>query len=199
MSYVRREIMEEKTESNLSRLDKKNNNSLPKTERVRRGFSALQKTIAFIGSILSLVIASFTINNNLSKTQNPTPNSSEIVKVVEKSSEKENNSSKESTPSLGGKKESSEKHYEHGTQVQSEPATKEVIREIIREKEPAETKLDQKEKTETQKEGSVTEKTENKSANNLPGTPNSSETKKEEVINSDTRTDKSSSDNIAAQ
>ena len=90
--------MEEKTESNLSRLDKKNN-SLPKTERVRRGFSALQKTIAFIGSILSLVIASFTINNNLSKTQNPTPNSSEIVKVVEKSSEKENNSSKESTPS----------------------------------------------------------------------------------------------------
>ena len=198
MSYVRREIMEEKTESNLSRLDKKNN-SLPKTERVRRGFSALQKTIAFIGSILSLVIASFTINNNLSKTQNPTPNSSEIVKVVEKSSEKENNSSKESTPSLGGKKESSEKHYEHGTQVQSEPATKEVIREIIREKEPAETKSEQKEKTETQKEGSVTEKTENKSANNLPGTPNSSETKKEEVVNSEIRTDKSSSDNIAAQ
>ena len=192
--------MEEKTESNLSRLDK-NNNSLPKTERVRRGFSALQKTIAFVGSILSLVIASFTINNNLSKTQNPTPNSSEIVKVVEKSSEKENSSSKESTPSLGGKKESSEKHYEHGTQLQSEPATKEVIREIIREKEPAETKSEQKEKTETQKEGSVTEKTENKTANNLPGTgsTNSSETKKEEVVNSETRTDKSSLDNIAAQ
>lgn len=192
--------MEEKSESNLSRLDK-NNNSLPKTERVRRGFSALQKTIAFIGSILSLVIASFTINNNLSKTQNPTPNSSEIVKVVEKSSEKENNSSKESTPSLGDKKESSEKHYEHGAPVQSEPATKEVIREIIREKEPAETKSEQKEKTETQKEGLVTEKTENKTANNLPGTgsTNSSETKKEEVVNSETRTDKSSSDNIAAQ
>ena len=190
--------MEEKSESNLSRLDK-NNNSLPKTERVRRGFSALQKTIAFIGSILSLVIASFTINNNLSKTQNQTPNSSEIVKVVEKSSEKDSNSSKESTPSLGGKKESSEKHYEHGAPVQSEPATKDVIREIIREKEPAETKSEQKEKTETQKEGSVTEKTENKSANNLPGTPNSSETKKEEVVNSETKTDKSSSDNIAAQ
>ena len=58
-------------------------------EKLKKGFTATQKTIAFIGSILSLIVASFTVNNLIrgtkaTNTDNKTVNSTSIVKVIEK-------------------------------------------------------------------------------------------------------------------
>lgn len=188
--------MEEKKKNNLSRLDK-NNNYTPKTERVKKGFSALQKTIAFVGSILSVIIASFTINNNLNsnKTQNDQKNSTEIVKVVEKSSDHTSSSNNQETvPGLGNSK-SHETNNSNNTQT--EPNTKEtVVREIIREKESPGSKTEQKENTETKKEGSVTEKKENKVTSDAGENSSSTLKVKEDNANTDTKSDLSSENKV---
>lgn len=123
------------------------------TEKLKKGFTATQKLVAFMGSILSLIVAGFTVNNLLNgkpaKPIDNTPQTS-VVKIIEKSqtsSEKnsESNSSgsnsKENQPSTNynstnhnieekknEKNESSEKNSES-----SAPREKEIVREIIRE------------------------------------------------------------------
>lgn len=187
--------MEENKKNNLSRLDK-NNNYTPKTERVKKGFSALQKTIAFVGSILSVIIASFTINNNLNnnKTQNDQKSSTEIVKVVEKSSDHTiSSNNQETVPGLGNSK-SHETNNSNNTQT--EPNTKEtVVREIIRERESPGSKTEQKENTETKKEGSVTDKKENKATSDVLENSSSSSKVKEDN-NAETKSDLSSENKV---
>ena len=189
--------MEENKKNNLSRLDK-NNNYTPKTEKVKKGFSALQKTIAFVGSILSVIIASFTINNNLNnnKTKNDQKSSTEIVKVVEKSSDHTSSSNNQETvPGLGGNSKSYETNNSNNTQT--EPNTKEtVVREIIREKENPGSKTEQKENTETKKEGSVTEKKENKVTSDAGENSSSTLKVKEDNANTDTKADLASENKV---
>ena len=66
---------------NYSRKEKNNStsNRKPASQHIKTGFSALQKTIATIASLLSIVIACFTImnlmNNNDSKSKTDTGNS----------------------------------------------------------------------------------------------------------------------------
>lgn len=190
--------MEENKNNNLSRLDK-NNNYTPKTEKVKKGFSALQKTIAFVGSILSVIIASFTINNNLNsnKTQNDQKNSTEIVKVVEKSSDQTSSANNhETVPGLGGNSKNHEINNSNNHN-QTEPNTKEtVVREIIREREIPETKKEQKENTETKKEGSVTEKKENKVTSDVVENSSSASKVKEDNINTETKSDLASENKV---
>ena len=78
-----------------SRKEKNNStsNRKPASQHIKTGFSALQKTIATIASLLSIVIACFTImnlmNNNDSKSKADTGNSTTtttIIKEVEKES-----------------------------------------------------------------------------------------------------------------
>ena len=72
----------------LSRVSKNNSDSKEFTTinsgKVKKQFSNLQKAIAFVGSILSVIVASITITNNLSKPKTTTvkePTSS-TVKVI---------------------------------------------------------------------------------------------------------------------
>ena len=81
-----------------SRLEKMENNKNGKvfsggdivsTDKLKKGFTATQKVIAFFGSILSLIVAGFTVNNLMNgkpakPTDNNTPTTS-IVKIIEKS------------------------------------------------------------------------------------------------------------------
>lgn len=55
--------------------------SLKPSKHIKTGFTALQKTLALIGSILSIIVASITINNalNANKSKMPTNESSTTV------------------------------------------------------------------------------------------------------------------------
>ncbi|MGT2926325.1 DUF6556 family protein [Streptococcus cuniculipharyngis] len=60
--------------SQYSRKAKKDRKSAtPPTVHIKTGFSALQKTIALIGSILSIIVASITINNALNNKNKVEP------------------------------------------------------------------------------------------------------------------------------
>ena len=48
--------------SRRQKSSKKDKEQAP-SKHIKKGFSALQKTIALIGSILSIIVASITINN----------------------------------------------------------------------------------------------------------------------------------------
>ena len=58
------------------------------TEHVKTGFTALQKTVALIGSILSIVVASLTINNalNNSKDKDKADNDTPKTTIIQKES-----------------------------------------------------------------------------------------------------------------
>lgn len=61
-----------------SRKDKqKQTKSLEPTKHIKTGFTALQKTLALIGSILSIIVASITINNALNANK-PKPTTNEV-------------------------------------------------------------------------------------------------------------------------
>lgn len=161
-----------------SRKDKSNKNKNNKkidivsTDKLKKGFTATQKTVAFLGSILSLIVASFTVNNLISgKPTKPTDGqttSTSIVKVIEK--EKPSNSTdKNSDPN----KTEENKINNGGTETKTEtkanvdkdntPQTssreKEIVREIIREV-PASTNT--KESSEPSSESSVKREEESK-------------------------------------
>lgn len=79
--------------SNYSRQNKSTTKKLPKpAKHLKTGLTAFQKTLAFIGSILSIVVASITISRALhpesnQKSKDPTPQStSTIIKIIEKDS-----------------------------------------------------------------------------------------------------------------
>lgn len=54
--------------SRRQKSSKKDKEQAP-SKHIKKGFSALQKTIALIGSILSIIVASITINNALKAHQ----------------------------------------------------------------------------------------------------------------------------------
>lgn len=161
-----------------SRKDKSNKNKNNKkidivsTDKLKKGFTATQKTVAFLGSILSLIVASFTVNNLISgKPTKPTDGqttSTSIVKVIEK--EKPSNSTdKNSEPNQTEENKTnnagseSEKETKANTDKDNTPQTsgreKEIVREIIREV-PASTNT--KESSEPSSESSVKREEENK-------------------------------------
>ena len=73
-----------------SRKNKHQNEQKPSrkttSHHIKKGFSALQKTIATIASILSIIIASLTImnllNNNYIKSKSDTSNSTTTTTIV---------------------------------------------------------------------------------------------------------------------
>ena len=138
-----------------SRLEKMENNKNSKifsggdivsTDKLKKGFTATQKVIAFFGSILSLIVAGFTVNNLMNgkpakPTDNNTPTTS-VVKIIEKShtsseQNSDNNSSvennKETKPSANNSAEEKKNESNDKTSDSSSPREKEIVREIIRE------------------------------------------------------------------
>ena len=137
-----------------SRLEKMENNKNGKifsggdivsTDKLKKGFTATQKVIAFFGSILSLIVAGFTVNNLMNgkpakPTDNNTPTTS-VVKIIEKShtSSEQNSdnssvtSSKETKPSTSHSAEEKKSESNDKTSDSSSPREKEIVREIIRE------------------------------------------------------------------
>lgn len=138
-----------------SRLEKMENNKNSKifsggdivsTDKLKKGFTATQKVIAFFGSILSLIVAGFTVNNLMNgkpakPTDNNTPTTS-VVKIIEKShtsseQNSDNTSSatkdKETKPSTNHNAEEKKSESNDKTSDSSSPREKEIVREIIRE------------------------------------------------------------------
>ena len=136
-----------------SRLEKMENNKNGKifsggdivsTDKLKKGFTATQKVIAFFGSILSLIVAGFTVNNLMNgKPAKPTDNNTtSVVKIIEKShtsseQNSDNNSSvtssKETKPSTSHSAEEKKSESNDKTSDSSSPREKEIVREIIRE------------------------------------------------------------------
>ncbi|VHC76441.1 TBC1 domain family member 8B [Streptococcus pyogenes] len=82
--------------SRYSRQQKPRKSGGVPTEHIKTGFTAFQKSIALIGSILSIIVATITISRALQpvpdKTFNDTPkeSSNTIVKIIEKESSQGN-------------------------------------------------------------------------------------------------------------
>ncbi|HGI5622830.1 TPA: DUF6556 family protein [Streptococcus pyogenes] len=82
--------------SRYSRQQKPRKSGGVPTEHIKTGFTAFQKSIALIGSILSIIVATITITRTLhpvpNKTSNDTPkeSSNTIVKIIEKESSQGN-------------------------------------------------------------------------------------------------------------
>ena len=70
--------------SRSQKSSKKDKEQVP-SKHIKKGFSAFQKTIALIGSILSIIVASITITNALkgSSSQKPTDKSTTTVVIKE--------------------------------------------------------------------------------------------------------------------
>ncbi|GFG42818.1 DUF6556 family protein [Streptococcus canis] len=84
--------------SRYSRQQKPRKSGGVSTQHIKTGFTAFQKSIALIGSILSIIVATITITRTLQpvpdKTSNDTPkeSSNTIVKIIEKESSQGNQS-----------------------------------------------------------------------------------------------------------
>lgn len=82
--------------SHYSRQQKPRKSGGVPTQHIKTGFTAFQKSIALIGSILSIIVATITITRALqpapdTKTDNTSKESSNtIVKIIEKDSSQEN-------------------------------------------------------------------------------------------------------------
>lgn len=160
--------------SRKDKLNKNKNNKkidIVSTDKLKKGFTATQKTVAFLGSILSLIVASFTVNNLISgKPTKPTDGqttSTSIVKVIEKekpsnSTDKnsEPNKTEENKINNGGTETKTETkaNVDKDNTPQTSSREKEIVREIIREV-PASTN---KESSEPSSESSVKREEENK-------------------------------------
>lgn len=165
----------ENKESQFSRLKKldQEKGGLPH-EPLKKGFSAVQKILAFIGSFLSIIIATFTINNNLgakkSETQQSTPPSTEIVKVIERSSEINKDSSSIPSSSKGEENIKSDSKVEEKKVPEKETVIREIIREVPQSSSSKE--VIPKDQEEIKKEGSVTK--ENKANEKVDSEANNS-------------------------
>lgn len=165
----------ENKESQFSRLKKldQEKRGLPH-EPLKKGFSAVQKILAFIGSFLSIIIATFTINNNLgskkSETQQSTPQSTEVVKVIERSSEINKDSSSIPSSSKGEENIKSDSKVEEKKVPEKETVIREIIREVPQSSSSKE--VIPKDQEEIKKEGSVTK--ENKANEKVDSEANNS-------------------------
>lgn len=165
----------ENKESQFSRLKKldQEKRGLPH-EPLKKGFSAVQKILAFIGSFLSIIIATFTINNNLgskkSETQQSTPTSTEVVKVIERSSELNKDSSSIPSSSKGEENIKSDSKVEEKKVPEKETVIREIIREVPQSSSFKE--VIPKDQEEIKKEGSVTK--ENKANEKVDSEANNS-------------------------
>lgn len=165
----------ENKESQFSRLKKldQEKRGLPH-EPLKKGFSAVQKILAFIGSFLSIIIATFTINNNLgakkSETQQSTPPSTEVVKVIERSSEINKDSSSIPSSSKGEENIKSDSKVEEKKVPEKETVIREIIREVPQSSSFKE--VIPKDQEEIKKEGSVTK--ENKANEKVDSEANNS-------------------------
>lgn len=165
----------ENKESQFSRLKKldQEKRGLPH-EPLKKGFSAVQKILAFIGSFLSIIIATFTINNNLgskkSETQQSTPPSTEVVKVIERSSELNKDSSSIPSSSKGEENIKSDSKVEEKKVPEKETVIREIIREVPQSSSFKE--VIPKDQEEIKKEGSVTK--ENKANEKVDSEANNS-------------------------
>ena len=165
----------ENKESQFSRLKKldQEKRGLPH-EPLKKGFSAVQKILAFIGSFLSIIIATFTINNNLgskkSETQQSTPPSTEVVKVIERSSELNKDSSSIPSSSKGEENIKSDSKVEEKKVPEKETVIREIIREVPQSSSFKE--VIPKDQQEIKKEGSVTK--ENKANEKVDSEANNS-------------------------
>lgn len=131
------------SDTKLSRVNKKNSDSKEFTAinsgKVKKQFSNLQKGIAFVGSILSVIVASITITNNLSKPKTNTVKEStpSTVKVIHST---ESVPDKSTSKSVSGEKSPSGVVEENGsaktnTEESKTPIVreKEIIREVVKE------------------------------------------------------------------
>lgn len=127
----------------LSRVNKNNSDSKEFTainsRKVKKQFSNLQKGVAFVGSILSVIVASITITNNLSKPKTNTVKEStpSTVKVIHST---ETIPDKSTSKSVSGEKLPSETVVEKGSAKTSTEESKtpivrekEIIREVVKE------------------------------------------------------------------
>ena len=131
------------SDQKLSRVSKNNSDSKEFTVinsgKVKKQFSNLQKGVAFVGSILSVIVASITITNNLSKPKTNTVKEStpSTVKVIHST---ESVPDKSTSKSVSGEKSPSGVVEENGsaktnTEESKTPIVreKEIIREVVKE------------------------------------------------------------------
>lgn len=131
------------SDQKLSRVNKNNRDSKEVIEigkgKVKKQFSNLQKGIAFVGSILSVIVASITITNNLSKPKTNTVKEStpSTVKVIhstetvpDKSTSKSVSGEKSPSGAVVDKDSTKTNTEESKTPIVRE---KEIIREVVKE------------------------------------------------------------------
>ena len=164
----------------LSRVNKKNSDSkeFPTINKgkVKKQFSNLQKGVAFVGSILSVIVASITITNNLSKPKTTTVKEStpSTVKVIHST---ETVPDKSISKSVSGEKSPSESVVEKGsTKTNTEEAKtpivreKEIIREVVKDSSSSSTTSESSSTESVPETKSSTTNTETKSSDTETGT-----------------------------
>ncbi|CAW99484.1 TPA: hypothetical protein TUM56_000273 [Streptococcus equi subsp. zooepidemicus] len=115
--------------SHYSRQQKPKKSASIPTKHIKTGFTALQKTIALVGSVLSIVVATITINralqpsNEQPKSDSSPSSTSTIVKIIEKES---SHSNKEETDKTETNSDSSGTQPTHTTPSSADPATKDT-------------------------------------------------------------------------
>lgn len=120
--------------SHYSRQQKPKKSASIPTKHIKTGFTALQKTIALVGSVLSIVVATITINralqpsNEQPKSDSSPSSTSTIVKIIEKES---SHSNKEETDKTETNSDSSGTQPTHTTPSSADPATKDTEKQRI--------------------------------------------------------------------
>ena len=84
--------------SRSQKSSKKDKEQAP-SKHIKKGFSAFQKTIALIGSILSIIVASITITNALKGSSSQKPTDKSTATVVIKEGNKSNNNKTDTSAS----------------------------------------------------------------------------------------------------
>lgn len=114
--------------SHYSRQQKPKKSASIPTKHIKTGFTALQKTIALVGSVLSIVVATITINRALQPSNeqpknDSSPSTSTIVKIIEKDS---SHSNKEETDKTEAYSESNNTQPSNTTPSSADPAAKDT-------------------------------------------------------------------------
>ncbi|NGL83477.1 DUF6556 family protein [Streptococcus equi] len=115
--------------SHYSRQQKPKKSASIPTKHIKTGFTALQKTIALVGSVLSIVVATITINralqpsNEQPKNDSSPSSTSTIVKIIEKDS---SHSNREETNKTEANSESNDTQPSNTTPSSADPAAKDT-------------------------------------------------------------------------
>lgn len=168
------------SDTKLSRVNKNNSDSKEFTTinkgKVKKQFSNLQKGVAFVGSILSVIVASITITNNLSKPKTNTVKEStpSTVKVIHSTETVPDKSTSKSVS--GDKLPSSTVGERSSTKTNTEESKapivreKEVIREVVKESSSSSTVSESSSTESVPETKSSTTNTETKSSATETGT-----------------------------